>query len=68
MFDAGNHRSFVCSGLGFEAFEVRVNSIIYKNKVNSWQNVKNGTYSSEEAEYIFDSYFEGSDVVFGASI
>ena len=68
MGDAGNHRSFVCSGLAFETFEVRVSSIIYKNKVNSWQNVKNGTYSSEEAEYIFDSYFDGSDVVFGASI
>ena len=68
MGDSGNHRSFVCSGLAFETLEVRVSSIIYKNKVNSWPNVKNGTYSSVEAEYIFDSYFDGSDIVFGASI
>jgi len=68
MGDSGNHRSFICSMLGHETLEVRLSSIIYKNKVNSWKNVKNGTYSVEEAEYIFDSYFEGSDVVFGASI
>lgn len=68
MGDAGNHRAFVCSVLDFEKFEVRVSSIIYKKEVNSWKNVKNGTYSIEEAEYIFDSYFNGSDVAFGASV
>jgi hypothetical protein len=68
MGDAGNHRSFVCSGLDFETLEVRISSIIYRNKVNSWKNVKNGTYSPEEAVYIFDSYFNGSDVAFGASV
>jgi len=68
MGDAGNHRSFVCSGLDFEMFEVRIASIIYKKQVNSWTNVKNGTYSPEEAKYIFDSYFNGSDVAFGASV
>jgi hypothetical protein len=65
MGDAGNHRSYICSCFDFEIFEGRVSSIIYKNKVNSWPNVKNGTYSSEEAENIFDSYFDGSNVLRG---
>lgn len=65
MGDAGNHRSYVCSCFDFEIFEGRVSSIIYKNEVNSWLNVKNGTYSSEEAETIFDSYFDGSNVLRG---
>ena len=65
MGDAGNHRSYVCSCFDFEIFEGRVSSIIYKNEVNSWPNVKNSTYSSEEAENIFDSYFDGSNVLRG---
>ena len=65
MGDAGNHRSYICSCFDFEIFEGRVSSIIYKNEVNSWPNVKNSTYSSEEAENIFDSYFDGSNVLRG---
>jgi hypothetical protein len=65
MGDAGNHRSYVCSCFDFETLEARVSSIIYKNAVNSWPNVKNGTYSLEEAENIFDSYFNGSNVLRG---
>ena len=65
MGDAGNHRSYICSCFDIEIFEGRVSSIIYKNEVNSWPNVKNSTYSSEEAENIFDSYFDGSNVLRG---
>ena len=41
---------------------------IDKNKVKSWNNVKNGTYSVNEAIYIFDCYFKGTSKVFGASV
>ena len=66
MGDAGNHRSFVCSCLDIEVFEARISSIIYKNEVNSWPNVINGTYSQDEAEQIFDSYFDGANSLRGS--
>tara|TARA_B110000008_G_scaffold268907_1_gene297540 strand:+ start:7854 stop:8693 length:840 start_codon:yes stop_codon:yes gene_type:complete len=65
MGDAGNHRSYICACFDFEFFDARVSSIIKKHEVNSWPNVINGTYSVKEAEYIFDSYFDGSNVLRG---
>ena len=65
MGDAGNHRSYICSCFDFELFESRVSSIINKREVNSWPNVINGTYSVKEAESIFDSYFDGYNVLRG---
>jgi len=65
MGDAGNHRSYICACFDFEFFDARVSSIIKKHEVNSWPNVINRTYSAKEAEYIFDSYFDGSDVFRG---
>jgi hypothetical protein len=59
MDDAGNHRAYILSLLDFEYFEGVVSSVIYKNKAASWENVKNGTYSIEEAESIFDACFDG---------
>ena len=65
MGDAGNHRAYICSCFEFKSLESRVSSIINKKEVNSWPNVINGTYSVEEAESIFDSYFNGSLVLKG---
>lgn len=65
MGDAGNHRSYICACFDFEFFDARVSSIIKRHEVNSWPNVINGTYSAKEAVYIFDSFFDGSDVFRG---
>lgn len=65
MSDAGNHRSYICACLDFEFFDASIGSIINKNDLNSWPNVTNGTYSPKEAEYIFDSFFDGSIVLRG---
>ena len=59
MGDGGNHRSYVFYFFGHKFFNARVSNIIYKKEVHNWHNVKNGTYSAEEAEKIFDSYFDG---------
>ncbi len=59
MGDAGNHRSYVFYFLGHKSFNARVSTIINKKDVNNWHNVKNGIYSIEDAENIFDSYFDG---------
>ena len=63
MGDGGNHRSYILSCLNNEFFEARVTTIIKKSDVNNWYNVKNKTYSVNEAEYIFESYFDGSSVL-----
>tara|TARA_Y100000992_G_C21235031_1_gene477559 strand:+ start:178 stop:1017 length:840 start_codon:yes stop_codon:yes gene_type:complete len=65
MGDGGNHRSYILSYLGYDFFEARISAIINKNDVASWHNVINGTYSVNEANEIFDSYFNGSKVFRG---
>lgn len=62
MGDGGNHRSYLLSCLDHKFFNARVSSVININEVNKWHNVKNGTYSLEDAENIFESYFDGSRV------
>lgn len=59
MGDGGNHRSYVFYFFGHKFFNARVSNIINKKEVHNWHNVKNGTYSVEHAENIFDSYFDG---------
>ena len=51
-----DHMYFI---FGHKFFNARVSNIINKKEVHNWYNVKNGTYSAEEAENIFDSYFDG---------
>jgi len=65
MGDGGNHRSYILSFLEYKFFKARVSSIIYKKNIQDWHNVKNGTYTIDEAELIFESYFEGSKVFRG---
>lgn len=65
MGDGGNHRSYILSSIKHEFFSARVGTFIRKTNVSNWPNVKNGTYSVNEAEHIFDSYFNGSNVLRG---
>jgi hypothetical protein len=65
MGDGGNHRSYILSCLNHDYFTARINSVIDKSQVNDWHNVRNGTYSVSDAEYIFDSYFDGTNVLRG---
>ena len=65
MSDGGNHRSYILSCLNHELFTARIDSIINKNEVNDWHNVRNGIFSVSEAEDIFDSYFYGKKVLRG---
>ena len=65
MGDGGNHRSYILSCLNHDYFTARINSIIDKSQVSDWHNVRNGTYSKSDAEDIFDSYFDGTNVLRG---
>ncbi len=65
MGDDGNHRSYILSCINHNFLDARVDKIINKNNVKNWHNVKNGTYSINDAENIFDSFFHGSDVLRG---
>lgn len=65
MGDGGNHRSYVFAFLGHKFFDARVSAIIDINEVNKWHNVRNGTYSLDDAKNIFDSYFDGHKVFRG---
>ena len=62
---SGNHRSYVLSCLNYKMLDARIESVIFKNDILNWYNVKNGTYSLNEAEIIFDSYFNGENVLRG---
>ena len=65
MGDGGNHRSYILSCLDNDLFSARVSAVINKNDVYNWYNVKNKAYTAKEAESIFDSYFNGSNVLRG---
>ncbi len=54
-----------CPALIISFFTARVDSIIDKNEVNDWHNVRNGIFSVGDAEDIFDSYFDGKNVLRG---
>ena len=65
MGDGGKHRSYILSYLNHDFFAARISLIINKNEVIKWHNVKNGTYSVDEANEIFDCYFEATKVFRG---
>lgn len=65
MGDGGNHRSYVMSCLSYEFFTARISQVINRKDVYKWPNVKNGTYSAQEAKKVFDMYFEGSEIMRG---
>tara|TARA_B100000886_G_scaffold328140_1_gene276251 strand:- start:1533 stop:2384 length:852 start_codon:yes stop_codon:yes gene_type:complete len=65
MSGEGNHRAYISSLLGNEAFECVIESIVDKKKISNFYNVKSGLYSYSEANFIFDSYFSGGESLRG---
>lgn len=65
MGASGNHRSYIMSYLGYNFFTARVGNIIDKKDIKKWHNVANGFYTIEEAEEIFDNYFDGNKIIRG---
>ena len=65
MSGEGNHRAYISSLLGNEAFECVIESIVDKKKISNFYNVKSGLYSYSEANSIFDSYFSGRESLRG---
>ncbi len=65
MATEGNHRAYLFYLLGLKNFSVIIEGIINKQKLRSCYNVKNGLYSLNEAEKIFDGIFDGSIYIRG---
>ena len=65
MGDGGNHRSNILYCLEYKFLSARVSNIIDIKNIEDWKNVKNGTYSLEEAREVFDSFFSGDIVRIG---
>ncbi len=60
MVSGGIHRCCVLSALGYKDVDVSVKSVIYREDVADWPNVKNGFFSKEEALIVFDRVLSGS--------
>jgi len=58
LASAGNHRAIALGILGLETIPVRMDSIVYRQDVGFWPNVKNGTYTPAYAREIFDRVFD----------
>lgn len=65
MSDEGNHRAYILSIIGKSSLHCVVDKVIYKNKIRSCYNVKNGLYSPKEAEKIFNHFFLGDKCIRG---
>lgn len=65
MSGSGNHRAYIASALKYKNLLAQIKQVIRRHDVEKWSNVKNGTYSPEEALTIFDSVFSGNAIVRG---
>lgn len=65
MSCSGNHRSYIMFSMGYDIFESRVGSVVHRHNLKNCLNVRNGTYTTAEAEYIFDLVFEGKTLIRG---
>jgi len=54
----GNHRATVVAALGYKKIEVLLTKIIRFEDAKYWPNVVNGTFEKEEAEIIFNRFFD----------
>ena len=59
----GNHRAYILYLLKNDYLLGTIDSIIRKNDVRKWHNVKNGLFKVDEAEKLFDYIFEGKKVI-----
>ena len=65
MSCSGNHRCYLIFNMGYSVLESRIGTIVKKCNSKYWPNVKNGLYSVDEAEYLFDLVFEGNTPIRG---
>ena len=56
----GNHRSTVVSSLGYENIKTILKNIVRYEEAEYWPNVVNGMFKKEEAEIIFNRYFDSN--------
>ena len=65
MSCSGNHRCYLMFNMGHSELESRIGKIVKKRDSKHWPNVKNGLYSVEEAEHLFDLVFDGNTAIRG---
>ena len=65
MSTEGNHRAYLFYLFNEKKFTVVIEDVIYRESLKYCFNVKNGLYSLDEAENIFDYVFEGSTYIKG---
>lgn len=56
----GNHRSTVIASLGYKSINSIVTKVVRFEELEYWPNVINGTFKKNEAEQIFNRYFEAN--------
>jgi len=58
----GNHRISVLSALGYKSVVVkyRQDKSVSIQDIDRWTGVKNGVYTKDDAESVFDAYFSGN--------
>ena len=54
----GNHRTSVVASLGHKTIKAIVTKMVRFEELDYWPNVINGTFKKQEAEEIFNRYFE----------
>lgn len=65
MSSEGNHRSYLFYLFDVEKLTVIIEDVVYRESLKSSFNVKNGLYTLEEAENIFDGIFNGNSYIRG---
>lgn len=65
IIKSGTHRSYIFYFLGLKQITAIIDDVVYRDSLKSCYNVKNGLYSLEEAENIFDGIFKGSYYIGG---
>lgn len=56
----GNHRTTVVASLGYKTIKSLVTKVVRFEDAKYWPNVVNGTFKKNEAEQIFNRYFEAN--------
>ena len=56
----GNHRATVVASLGYKTIKSVITKVIRFEDLEYWPNVINGTYNKNEAEQIFNRFFEAN--------
>ena len=65
MSTEGNHRAYLFYFFGFRRIPTIIEDVICRDSLKSTYNVKNGLYSLNEAENIFDEIFKGNSYIRG---